>query len=167
VLVPYHMQEKKSWSNPWHKLYPLTVWVLSSFRLLYVSKWKGWWIHFIGGSKKNGRHSINWMQWGKFTLHKSLGEQGWNHSIFQCLVNIVGNSCTTQTPYSLVLSKPNTSQDGISWKHLLVTIQATLGGVYGVPNLYLPLGKDGRSVMAQKLICGVCLGYATSHLANR
>jgi len=42
---------------------------------------------FYWGSKKNGRRDINWMRWGKLTLHKSLGGFGFcNMEAFNLLM---------------------------------------------------------------------------------
>jgi hypothetical protein len=41
---------------------------------------------------------------------------------------------------------------------LSVIIQAILGGVFGVLNIYLPWVIDGKLVMALEFVCGKCLG---------
>jgi hypothetical protein len=125
---------------------------------------------FYWGSKKNGARGINWMRWDKLTLHKKfrgLGFVIWKPSTYPCSVCKVGNSYLIRLLYLLMSSKPNISHEGISWMPLWVIIQATHGEVFGVLNIYLLWGIDGRLVMAQKLMCGICLGCATYHLSNR
>jgi len=49
---------------------------------------------------------------------------------------------------------------------LSIIIQAILGGVFEVLNVYLPWVIDGKLVMALELMCGRCLGFVISILSS-
>ncbi|MCH96170.1 RNA-directed DNA polymerase (Reverse transcriptase) [Trifolium medium] len=122
---------------------------------------------FYWGSKKDGCRGINWMRWDELTLHKDFGGLGFrNMEAFN--LSMLGKQgwkllIEPNSLLSRILKAKYFPRRDFLEAETLVTIQATLGGAYGVLNLFLPWDIDGRLLTVQKLMYGRCLGYDHSH----
>lgn len=52
------------------------------FPFLSMLNWKGWWIFFLGGSRRSGARGINWMSWRRLCQAKNSGGLGFKSFVF-------------------------------------------------------------------------------------